>query len=129
MLIFSVANENKLTRLQVRQLIDSSGQELTIIDCFSQNDLLESPPKRVVSEHAESDRSFFTLKCVRGPFDEFCEVKKECRFDLILDRWTGLWLDISCDRPPSDSHGADSRTNARPPQPAAPPSPVPPFPS
>jgi hypothetical protein len=96
MRIFSVTNENKLTRFQVRQFIDPSGQELTIIDCFSPDDLIEGAAKRVVSEHADSDRSFFTLKCVRGPFDEFCKAKKERCFDLILDRWTGLWLDRDC---------------------------------
>jgi hypothetical protein len=89
-LFFPLANENKLTYLQLRGFIDPAGQEFPIMNGFSPEDLIECAAKRVVSKDADSNWSFVTLKNVRGPFDEFCKVQKKRGFDLILDRRAGL---------------------------------------
>src|SRR6267154_877860 len=96
MLIFSVADENKLARFQVRQFVDPLNRNSSIIEGLSGKDLIESAAKRVVLKHAQSDRVFFILKNVRWPFDEFYEVIEKRRFSLILDRRIGLCPDWNC---------------------------------
>src|ERR1700674_1292232 len=96
MLAFSVANENKLARFQVRHFDDPLNYNSSIIECPPREDLIESVAKRVVSKHAESDWIFFTLKNVRGPFDEFYEVIEKRCFSLILDRRIDLCPDWNC---------------------------------
>jgi hypothetical protein len=123
--VLSVADENKLTGLDVLKVIDPPGQQVAIIDGLSADDFIEGAAKRVVSEHAESDRSFFVLKRIRRPLDESCEVKKKRRFDLVLDRWAGLWLDGWCAGQREESHSAEPPAKTRSPRQAAGPFPAP----
>src|ERR1700674_3523618 len=119
MLIFSVANENKLARFQIRQFIDPLDHNSSIIECLSRDDLIESAAKRVVSKYAESEWTFFILKSVRGPFDEFYKVIEKRRFSLILDRRIDLCPDWNCvghrDQK-HESHDAELPVTVRSPQ-------------
>src|ERR1700687_3217612 len=88
--LFRFADKNKLAGLQFRKVFDPPGQQLAIIDCFFADDLIEGAAKRVVPEHAETDRSLVALKCARGPGGDLCKIKKERGFELILDRGSVL---------------------------------------
>jgi hypothetical protein len=57
------------------------------MDALSLDELIERTTKRIVSKDAHNNWFFPTLKGIWWPFDEFGEVNKERRFDLILDRW------------------------------------------
>ena len=110
MLAFSVANENKLARFQVRHFDDPLNYNSSIIECPPREDLIESVAKRVVSKHAESDWIFFTLKNVRGPFDEFYKVIEKRSFCLILDRLIDLrpdWNYIGYSNEKREGHDAE----------------------
>src|SRR4029077_2384917 len=123
--LFRFADKNQLTGLQFRKVVNPPGQELAIIDCFFADDLIEGAAKRVVPEHAETDRSLVALKCVRGPSNEFREVKKERGFELVLDRGSVLRECRSGASQGQDSHDAKRDAKARSAQPAAYPSLVP----
>jgi hypothetical protein len=128
MLIFFVTNENKLARFQIRQFIGPLDHKSSIIECLSRDDLIESAAKRVVSKHAESDRTFPTLKSLWGPFDEFDKVVEKRRFGLILDRRIDLCPDWNCvghRDEKRESHGAELHVTVRSPQGSNSPAPLP----
>ena len=88
--VFPCTDENDLAGFQFPDIVDPSFHERPIVDIFSADDVIERAPKRVVSENADRNRSFFIREGVKRPVYKFCEVKQEGRLNLILDRWTVL---------------------------------------